>query len=60
MPNSEENAIRLISAAVSALQALLDGLQRSQGDRYSSPETVTAARAVREMQDAVAQLPKGA
>ncbi len=48
--------LRQIGAALSAIHAWLDRARREQGMRDSSPEAIAAARAVREMQDAIAKL----
>jgi hypothetical protein len=56
MSKAAEDAMRQIAAAVSALYACMEKLRREESGRESSQEVMAAARAVREMQDAVALL----
>ncbi len=59
MEPSEAAVLRQISAAVVAVHNWIESLQRGQSAaRKTSPEMISAARAVRDMQDAVAALQK--
>ena len=56
MAATDVTVLRQISAAVVALHASIETFQRTGDGRKTAPELISAARAVRDMQDAIAAL----